>query len=491
MNKKNFVKRLSCLALSAILLVLAGAESVQAGTITGITLDTTDFRSVTTERVFEKCGEMKRTVSGDDGVYAYRDSLPGGETVYLTDVMSCVGTRYYKVVYKGKSYNTLQSAVTNIKNVNKLEWKKTDDVVKQQGIIGDVLKGDVYAYIYSAPDDTKPENAYAHLPVGHSVQIIDKNYNKDWMKILYKDAFIAYIKKENVNLKDAYLIGAWADHMPFIKLAKEANLTYKGILKDYDKPLTKKQMCRVAVLWYQAMGHKLPKQKTKSPYKDTKDKYVIMAHQLGIIKSTSNKKFSPNEPLTMDTYNEFVDKLMEVAGAPSAAGYVARKEYVGRSEITRDEMIARLYKGLMTTFETGYLVNDIQLKYLIVPFDNQDVCLDVWEWNNQPGGTIGLWYCKDWEANQRFVIECNNGYYTLVNFHSKYVLTSGKDGLLQENKGKGIQKLYFEYNDDGSVCIRNGVGKYLDLKDGTAFAGGKLIFREKTGSSTQKFIFKM
>ena len=52
------------------------------------------------------------------------------------------------------------------------------------------------------------------------------------------------------------------------------------------------------------------------------------------------------------------------------------------------------------------------------------------------------------------------------------------------------QKLTFEYNDDGSVCIRNELGKYMDLKDGTAVAGGKLVFREKSGSSSQKFVFK-
>ena len=117
--------------------------------------------------------------------------------------------------------------------------------------------------------------------------------------------------------------------------------------------------------------------------------------------------------------------------------------------------------------------------------------IDVWEWSNQSGTTIGLWDCQDWAGNQRFFIECNNGHYTLKNFHSMYVLTSGKYGIYQTDKGNGIQKLYFEYNDDGSVCIRNEEGMYLDLKDGTAVAGGKLIFREKTGSSSQKFIFKM
>ena len=43
-----------------------------------------------------------------------------------------------------------------------------------------------------------------------------------------------------------------------------------GILKDYSKTIKKKDLCRLAVLWYQAMGNKLPKQKTTSPFKDTR-----------------------------------------------------------------------------------------------------------------------------------------------------------------------------------------------------------------------------
>ena len=61
------------------------------------------------------------------------------------------------------------------------------------------------------------------------------------------------------------------------------------------------------------------------PFTDTKDKYVIMAHQLGIIKSTSNKKFSPDEALTEGTYNEIVDRLMKVTDASADACAVAKK----------------------------------------------------------------------------------------------------------------------------------------------------------------------
>lgn len=68
-------------------------------------------------------------------------------------------------------------------------------------------------------------------------------------------------------------------------------------------------------------------------------------------------------------------------------------------------------------YNTGK-VSDSQVGYIIAPFDNQNVCLDVWEESKKEGATIGL--------------------FTL------------------------------EYNSDGTVCIRNGYGQYLDIEGDTA-----------------------
>ena len=70
--------------------------------------------------------------------------------------------------------------------------------------------------------------------------------------------------------------------------------------------------------------------------------------------------------------------------------------------------------------------------YMIAPFDNQNVCLDVWEESKNEGATIGLWDCKG-SNNQRFMI---------------------------------------------------------DYDGGTLVSGGTLTFKEKSGSSSQKFVFK-
>lgn len=494
MKEKTIVKRLCCLLLSAILLALTGTDYAQAATTTGITLNTSDFKSKG-EHVFDSYGVMKKTVSGDDGRYTYFRSLPEGETVYLTDTWKCIGTQYYVAVYKGKAYNVLQSAVADVKSVHKPSLKKKDDIVKQQGFVDNDNQGGAYAYIYSAPDDTNPQKCYATLYGGYVLQILDADYNEDWMKILYKDSLVTYIKKEDVNIKDTYLIGASYSSMLYIAQAKKAKLAHKGILGDYDKDITKMEFCRLAVQWYKAMGNKLPKANKTSPFKDTKNKYVILAHQLGIIESTSDQKFHPKDSVSHDTYNELIANLMEVAGAPSDSRAVAKIDYMSvlRKTVSREEAIVRLYKALQPSLEKGYLVSDTQVAYTIKPYDNQDVCLDAWDWSDKPGSIIGLWDSKSADenrANQRFKIYRTNGYYTLLNDGTKCTLTSGTSGVVQYDLGIGAQKLTFEYNDDGTVCIRDENGKYMDLKDGTAYAGGELIFREKTGSSSQKFIFE-
>lgn len=115
-----------------------------------------------------------------------------------------------------------------------------------------------------------PEDCGACVPAGTAVNIINANYNKNWMKVKYKDLYVAYMKKADVKTADTYLAGTGREYQPYIKLAKQLKLTYTGILKDYSKTIKKKDLCRLAVLWYQAMGNKLPKQKTTSPFKDTR-----------------------------------------------------------------------------------------------------------------------------------------------------------------------------------------------------------------------------
>lgn len=80
-------------------------------------------------------------------------------------------------------------------------------------------------------------------------------------------------------------------------------------MKNYNKKATKAEVCRLAMNWYQATGHKLPKVGKKSPYSDTKDPYVLMAYQLGIVKKTSDKKFHPDEKISRSDCNKILKIL--------------------------------------------------------------------------------------------------------------------------------------------------------------------------------------
>ena len=181
---------------------------------------------------------------------------------------------------------------------------------------------------------------------------------------------------------------------------------------------------------------------------------------------------------------------MKVTDASADACAVAKKNsgWSG-SKVPRDEAIARLYKALVPSFQTNNLVIDSQVGYMIAPFDNQNVCLDVWEESKKEGAVIGLWDCKG-SNNQRFMIDYDGGNYSLKNVNSLYTLSFSGNKVCQHLQGYKSQIITLEYNKDGSVCIRNGDGLYLDIEGGNAVSGGTLTFKEKSGSRSQKFVFK-
>lgn len=106
------------------------------------------------------------------------------------------------------------------------------------------------------------------------------------------------------------------------------------------------------------------------------------------------------------------------------------------------------------------------------------------------GAEIGL-YTKNGGSNQVFLFYNVNGFSVLYNDYSSHRLTGTTGQVYQAGNGYDCQKLTIEYNDDGTVCIKNGVGMYLDIQDGVAVSGAHLKFAPKSGSSTQKFVFSI
>lgn len=499
--KKQFLRNTVCLLLVIAMTVTIWPESAQAaGTTSGFTKDLVDLDRSATFLTYAKAGK------GGAGFIGTSLGAPEGATLYIEDGRTtCSGKYIYKVFYEGRRWTIYASDVGELKDtayktaysaalIREKNGKKIK--VKKNALIGDVMDPLHYYYIYAKPKVTE-ENCIADAAVGETAQVINENYNSEWAEILWGNV-IGYIQKDCLNYADSYLSWIGLRSQQDVKQAKKAKLTYDGILKDYDKDLTKKEFCRLAVNWYKATGNTLPKQSKKSPYIDTKDSYVIMAYQLGIVKSTSNKKFQPNKMLTHNQYNTLVKKLLGVSNQSKVYDYMSTYSSNSTSKglgVSREEVLRKFYRSYRMTQKTDYLVGGddyrySEVTYTISPADNPNICLDVWNWENSVGAEIGL-YDKKGSKNQKFFIYYVNGFTTINSLFSQKTLAGTTKKVYQDRIWYNCEKLTIEYNDDGTVCIKNGDGLYLDIQGGAAVSGAHLVYAPKSGSSSQKFVFTL
>ena len=500
MRKRSHFRTAICLMLVLAMFVTILPESVQAAVYTpGLTTDLAELESIAAFQTYGKAGP------GGAGISNTVLTIPEGDIVYLMyERNACNGRYIYSVFWKGRMWEVDAKDIVDLKatkynSAYTEKWGR--ETVKGQTVKAEktVLLGKITEplqsfYIYAEPKVTD-ENVIGEIAAGGSVEIIKENYNAKWAEILFGEC-IGYIQRDCLNHADSYLRGASRNTQASIKQAKKVGLA-QGILKpgDYGGWMMKKEFCRLAVNWYKATGHKLPKQSKKSPFIDTKDPYVIMAYQLGIVKSTKNKKFKPNDALLGDPYDTMVKRLLRVAGAPSELFGVMNAYTLGTYSknwgVTREGALVGFYNAYRMLQKTDYLVNDYgedSIAYTISPADNTKICLDVYEESTDRGAQIGLWE-KNGNNNQQFRIKEMNGFTLLYNVNSKKALTGTDNEVYQEAFGYDCQKLSFQYNNDGTVSIINGNGWYLDIKDGAATSGGELIWAKKSGSSSQKFVF--
>ena len=436
--------------------------------------------------------------------------FPKGATVYLADNRNtCSGLFVYRAYYEGRAHTVDSKDVTDMKDVSwKSSWIQSSvykdkngriDIkkvkVEKSTVVGSVSDPYHYYYIYAKPS-IESKYVIGAVSAGATIDVVKEKYNSKWAKVMCgveNTTVFGYIKRADLNTTDSYLAGVNRKYQQSVKLAKKAKIAYSGILKNYDKTLTKKEFCRLAVNWYKATGHKLPKQSKKSPYTDTKDSYVIMAHQLGIWKSTSNKKFNPNKKISENEYKTRMKSLVRIAGeSENVYKLGGGNAYLG-DDITRQEAIHFFYLAYQATRDTDYLAanyyDNNEVEYTISPADNQNLCLDNW-WSMDPRTTIVL-QKKAGNKNQRFCMRKINGFLTIINKCSTYTLTGTGEGLAyQYDRGYESQKMTIKYNDDGTVCIVNGDGMYLDIQYGEAVNDANLTFAPKSGKSSQKFVFK-
>ena len=490
--RKRSLRTAICLMLVLAMFVTILPENVQAASsAASFTTDLVDLNGNQGLPTYAKAGKGGVSFTGTSL------GIPEGETVYIIDSRStCSGKQLYRVYYEGRVWSAYAANIVDMKDTaavdaymakQKRESKGKKVKAKKKALVGNVTDPLHYYYVYAKPKVTD-KNCIGAVCVGDTMQVINANYNSKWAEVLWKSEFIGYIQKDCLNYADAYLGYLDVRSQQDIKQAKKAKLTYSGVLKDYDKILTKKEFCRLAVNWYKATGHKLPKQSKKSPYTDTNDSYVIMAYQLGIIKGTSDKKFQPNKEVSYTQFNSMMERMLSVAKVQKKVS-----PYVKLYEITRSQAIRKFYRAYRMVQKKDYLIagdeyayNDVV--YKISPADNPNVCLDVFNKANESGAEIGL-YKKNGDTNQKFLLYNVNGFTIINSVWSQKTLNGTTQKVYQDFREYEAEKMRFEYNNDGTVCIINGDGLYLDIKDGQAVSGAHLIFAPKSGSSTQKWVF--
>lgn len=496
MRKRLHLRTAICLMLVFAMFVTILPENVQAASsAASFTTDLVDLNGWEMIKAYGKAGK------GGVSFPSTSLGIPEGETVYVIDSRStCEGKQLYRVYYEGRVWSAYSNNILDLKDTalvdayltkqnRELKGKKVK--AKKDAVVGNVMDPLHYYYVYAKPK-VSDKNCIGAVCVGDTMQVINANYNSKWAEVLWKSDYVGYIQKDCLNYADAYLGYLSLRSQQDVKQAKKAKLTFNGILKDYDKELTKKEFCRLAVNWYKATGHKLPKQSKKSPYTDTKDSYVIMAYQLGIIKSTASKKFQPDKKVSYAQYNTVIKKLLSITKKSKIYDYVSlyNSEEVS---LSREQAIRRFYRAYKMVQKKDYLLtgddyyyNDIV--YTISPVDNQNVCLDNLSWSRASGAEIGLYEKKGYKS-QQFVLYNVNGFTIITNVWSQKTLNGTEQKVYQDFREFEAEKMRFEYNSDGTVCIINGDGLYLDIKDGQAVSEGKLIFAPKSGSRTQKFVF--
>lgn len=192
-----------------------------------------------------------------------------------------------------------------------------------------------------------------------------------------------------------------------------------------------------------------------------------------------------------------------------ADAYLAGREIRSQQDIKQAKKAKLTYSGILKNYGKNltkaefcrlavnwyYLISSDDYAvsrnvYTISPADNPNICLDVWGSEKSAGAEIGL-YNKNGGKNQYFFLYHVNGFTIIDNLNSQETLNGTTNKVYQDRRWYDSERMTFEYNNDGTICIKNGDDLYLDIQGGKAISGAHLMFAPKSGSSTQKFVFTL
>ena len=203
----------------------------------------------------------------------------------------------------------------------------------------------------------------------------------------------------------------------------------------------------------------------------------------------------PDKKPTCNQYNALMKNLLRVTKDEKKVYDYVSERSSSYWRVSRETAIRSFYRAYRLVQKKGYLISSDDYAvsrnvYTISPADNRNICLDVWGSEKSAGAEIGL-YNKNGGKNQYFFLYQVNGFTIIDNLNSQETLNGTTNKVYQDRRWYDSERMTFEYNNDGTICIKNGDDLYLDIQGGKAISGAHLMFAPKSGSSTQKFVFTL
>ncbi len=357
LKRKYFNKKSKFLIICAVIILLSFATAEESSGILQSTLVRPDYE-------FKWVSTLDQNVT----LYANYDTelARAGETLYITrEKTECnTGMPYLMVIYKGNFWWIKKRAAKEILSVKRPHLGDFENKTLKNAVAGDIFNEKDLFYVYSEPDDSKPENTLAMLLSGDALVVVDENYNSEWSQLKVGENYVCYIRKEFVNFKDSYLAGAERVYQKNIKLAKKANITYGGVLKNYSSTLTKEEFSRLADIWLSAIGSDKNAQEVFKNLKPTdyEPEYSKMQELCG----DDYASFVGPNGLTKGDFNALMKSLVRTARKPLSV-YEACKISEDKMQVEpvhRDEAI--------NSFYNAYTAPGIKAKGFVAMTDTSD-----------------------------------------------------------------------------------------------------------------------
>lgn len=103
---------------------------------------------------------------------------------------------------------------------------------------------------------------------------------------------------------------AWAE--PELKEAYDNSLTYEGVMNNYTRYITREEFCTLVIKLYEKLTNKIPTY-SGDPFKDTDNKEILKAYELGIVKGTSSDTFAPKNNITRQEICVMIYRALSVS----------------------------------------------------------------------------------------------------------------------------------------------------------------------------------